>query len=474
MAAGDDAPAALTQLSAVEATAAMRRGELAAEDYAEALLARAARLPQLNAFCTLDPPSVRAAAREADLRRRGSRTLGRLHGLPLPVKDSINTRALPTSNGTRSLAGFRPHEDAPVLAPLFAEGAILMGKTSLHELSCGWTSNNTFSGPVRNPYDLTRTPGGSSGGSAAAVAARIAPLALGEDTYGSIRVPASFCGLVGFRPTHGRYPNDGVMPLSRGRFDQSGPLARCVADVVLFDSVVTGRELAFSPPLLERVRVGFPPGQLTAGIDPECERLLEHALETLTRSGVQIVHAEVPAIFLEASDVERAILHEELLSSMMKYLDAQGASVTLDELIDAASENLKPLLLASRTPGPREAYERALQRRVQIETSAAEYFREHRLDALALPPTLMAAFAQSDAHAVDIAGQRVDLFEAIGRNVAIGSCARLASLVLPIGRTGGGLPFGVELAAPSGADERLLALSLAIERVLGPIEPPAL
>jgi indoleacetamide hydrolase len=138
-----------------------------------------------------------------------------MHGLPIPVKDSVNTKTLPTSNGTRAFAEFRPKDDAAVLKLLFAQGAILMGKTNLHELSFGWTSNNAVFGPVHNPYDPSRVPGGSSGGSGAAVAARIAPLAIGEDTLGSIRVPATHCGLAGLRPSFGRYPDGGIMPLTQ-------------------------------------------------------------------------------------------------------------------------------------------------------------------------------------------------------------------------------------------------------------------
>ena len=165
--------------------------------------------------------------------------LGTLHGLPIPVKDSVNTKALPTSNGTRALKDFRPKEDAAILKPLFAQGAILMGKTNIHELSYGHTTNNLAFGPTRNPYDTSRVPGGSSGGSAAAVAAHMAPLAVAEDTFGSIRVPASFCGIAGLRPSVGRYPGAGVMPITP-RWDTGGPLARTVADLILFDSVVTG------------------------------------------------------------------------------------------------------------------------------------------------------------------------------------------------------------------------------------------
>jgi mandelamide amidase len=177
----------------------MRNGDLKAEDYARALLDRAQHLESLNAFRTLDREMLLEAARAADKVRASGDAIGALHGLPIPVKDSVNSKALPTSNGTSALRDFRPRDDAGVLKALLAQGGILMGKTNIHELSYGWTSNNEVFGPVHNPYDPTRVPGGSSGGSGAAVAARMAPLAVAEDTLGSIRVPATMCGLAGLR-----------------------------------------------------------------------------------------------------------------------------------------------------------------------------------------------------------------------------------------------------------------------------------
>lgn len=172
-----DKPQSLTELTAIVAVTARRNGELKAEDYARALLDRAHQLEDLNAFRTLDREMVREAARAADQARTSGVAVGSLHGLPIPVKDSVNSKTLPTSYGTRAFRDLRPREEAGVLKVLWAQGAILMGKTNLHELSLGWTSNNGIFGPVRNPYDPTRVPGGSSGGSGAAIAARIAPLA---------------------------------------------------------------------------------------------------------------------------------------------------------------------------------------------------------------------------------------------------------------------------------------------------------
>jgi mandelamide amidase len=229
------------------------------------------------------------------------------------VKDSINSKALPTSNGTRALRDFRPRDDAGVLKALLAKGAILMGKTNLHELSLGWTSNNGIFGSVHNPYDPTRVPGGSSGGSGVAVAARMAPLAVGEDTFGSIRVPASMCGLAALCPSFGRYSDDGIMPLTDAKFDQSGPLARCVADLALFDATVTGASAPLSVTRLQGVRIGIAPESLLSGLDPEVERVTNAAFHKLRAAGVTLVEAELPDIAKNAAAVAATIIGYEVM-----------------------------------------------------------------------------------------------------------------------------------------------------------------
>ena len=205
----------LLELSAVDVVAKLRNGDIAAERYAAAILERCQQGQTLNAFITLPQEQVLEAARAADRLRGSGAKLGALHGLPIPVKDSVNTKDMPTTGGTPALRNFRPKQDAPIVRTLLAAGAIVLGKTNLHELSFGWTSNNLAFGAVHNPYDVRRIPGGSSGGTAAAVATRMAPLGVAEDTEGSIRVPAAMCGIAGFRPTTGRYVTTGAVPISR-------------------------------------------------------------------------------------------------------------------------------------------------------------------------------------------------------------------------------------------------------------------
>jgi indoleacetamide hydrolase len=384
----------------------------------------------------------------------------------------VNTRAQPTSNGTKALRDFRPKQDADVLKPLFDAGAILMGKTNLHELSLGWSTNNLAFGPVLNPYDVKRTPGGSSGGSAAAVAARMAPFAISEDTYGSIRVPATFCGLAGLRCTYGRYSTVGVMPIGKDKFDQVGPLARTVEDLVLFDSVVTGAKDRATPRPLNSVRIAISPGYLFDSIDPETRRIVEAAIDRLKQAGATLVHAELPQSVRPASDVVREILGYELIAAFASFLESQGTGVSLDELVAQSSPNLEPYLEASRKPGPPERYQALLRQMAEIKATTLAWYNEHRVDAVAFAPALMPAFPQGDAQEVDINGRKVALFTAIGRNIGLGSCASLASLVVPAGLTASGLPVGLELDAPPGSDRRLLALGLSVEQVLGPMRPP--
>ena len=457
---------ALAELSATTATAAMRAGELKAEDYANALLDQAERNKDLNAFRTLHPDKVREMARDADRRRRSGMSLGALHGLPIPVKDSVNTKNLPTSNGTRALRDFHPRDDAAILNPLYAAGAFAMGKTNLHELSCGWTSNNATFGPVLNPFDRRRTPGGSSGGSAAAVAARIAPLAIAEDTYGSIRVPATFCGLAGLRVTFGRYSSRGVMPLGREKFDQVGALARSVADLALFDSVVTGTPEPLRGVPLKGVRIAVPPKLEDSSLDVDVVSVVAGAIERLEHEGAILVREALPTSVGEASDVVRGILGYELIQSFKDFLAAEQTAVSLEQLIQEAGPNLVPLLSASRNPGPPEEYQRLLKRRAQISAALEDHYRAHRLDLIAFAPSATAAFAQGDPATVKVNGKDVPLFTSIGQRIGPGSCASLACLVLPAGLTRSGLPVGLEFDAPSGTDRRLLGLGIVLEQAL--------
>ncbi|MFI4973840.1 MAG: indoleacetamide hydrolase [Caulobacterales bacterium] len=470
----------MIELSATRAVAAMRAGEFTAEAYADALLARCAAGQSLNAFITLSPDRVREAARAADRLRAAGGALGALHGLPIPVKDSVNTKDLRTTAGTAALRDFHPAADATAVARLRAAGASVLGKTNLHELSFGWTSNNLAFGAVHNPYDPARIPGGSSGGTAAAVAARMAPLGVAEDTQGSIRVPAALCGVCGFRPTTGRYPTEGTAPITP-LFDQIGPHARVVSDLALFDAVMTGDARPIEPVPLRGLRLGLVRGYYFAGLDEQVEQAMDAVLGRLRAAGVVLVEAEAPGLADLVSQVTGPVQIHDAAAALTAYLKASGAPVSFDQLMAQVSPDVKAIFERFVVPGApfavsdtayaaaRDVHRPAMQRLF------ADYFSQHGVAAILFPATMTRATVIGQADTVTIAGAEVPFATAIARNIAPGSTAGLPGLILPAGLTREGrLPVGLELDGPAGSDRHLLGVGLAIEAALGPLPAPAL
>ena len=465
----------MIELSAVEAVARMRDGDLTAEDYATALLARCDAGRHLNAFISIAPDRVKEAARAADrLRAAGSRR-GPLHGLPIPIKDSVNTADHPTTSGTATLRGFRPRVDAPVVRALRAAGGLVMGKTNLQEMSLGYTCNNMAFGAVRNPYDPTRIPGGSSGGTAVAVAARMAPLGVAEDTCGSIRVPAALCGIAGLRPTTHRYPSAGVMPLTP-LFDAVGPLAREVADLSLFDSVMIGDFAPLAAVRPDAVRLAMSPTQYFAGLHPEVARVANEAMERLAEAGVAFVEAEVEDLTAHVDAANYPIICHDTVRMIKGYLREFETGVTFEQLLAMVGENIRDSLEA-RVPGGRlwvsdEAYAAARDvHRPALQEAFARCFRATGASAIVYPTTLMPAPPIGQELEVEIGGRRLPLRTAMARNIAPASCAGLPGLVLCAGLTREGLPVGIEFAGPAGSDRALLALGQTLEGIIG--RPPA-
>jgi Asp-tRNA(Asn)/Glu-tRNA(Gln) amidotransferase A subunit family amidase len=464
-------------LSAVDAVDAMRTGALTAERYAGALLERCARLKALNAFITLEPSLVLEQAREADRRRASGAPLGPLHGLPIPVKDSLNTAQYATSGGTPALRGFRPPADAPLVATLRSAGAIVLGKTNLHELSYGWTSNNLAFGAVHNPYDPTRIPGGSSGGTAAAIAAHMAPLGVAEDTEGSIRVPAALCGVMGFRPTTRRYSTVGAIPAC-SLFDQTGPEARSVADIALFDRVASGdmREIDALP--LKGVRFCMWSGYWFEGLDTEVERITRDAIASLRAAGAEIVEAEVPGLRDLMAHTADSIVDHDVRLELAHYLAVNGAKLSFDELIARASPDIRATFAHEVMPGSpgfvsEAAYETAVKVYLpRLRRTFKDYFARTGAAAILFPTTLVTAPRIGDEGELSVGHRKMSFDVAVGRNIATGSRTGLPGLVIPTGIAADGLPVSMEFDGPAGTDRTLLGLGLSLERVLGHVRPP--
>lgn len=476
---GDSDDDLLLDLTATQAVARMARGLLSVERYARVLLARCMATRVLNAFITIEPERVLAEARARDRELRAGRRPGPLFGLPIPVKDSVNTRDYPTTAGTPALRHFRPQEDAPVLRTLRAAGAIVLGKTNLHELSWGWTSNNLAFGAVHNPYDPSRIPGGSSGGTAAAIAARVAPLGIAEDTEGSIRVPAALCGIMGLRPTTGRYSTEGCAPIS-SLFDQIGPHARSIEDLALFDSVVTQEWDPLSPKPLNGVRIGVVRDYWYSDLDPEVERITGAALRRLEEAGVVLVESELPGLAHLIDLITYPVQNHDVRVALAQYLKKYRAGITFEQLLSQASSDIKESFRTDVLPGganfvSEESYSAAVGTHLPaLQRLFRGYFDRTGVAALVFPATRVPALPIGSEADVEIQGRKIPFDVAIARNIAPGSTAGLPGLVLPAGLTSSGLPVAIELDAPAGADRALLSLGMSVATELGTLPPARL
>jgi Asp-tRNA(Asn)/Glu-tRNA(Gln) amidotransferase A subunit family amidase len=453
--------------------------DFTAESYAAALLTRCESSRALNAFITLEPAQVLEAARASDRQRQSGAKLGPLFGLPIPVKDSINTRDYPTTAGTPALRGFRPAKDAPVVKALRDAGALVLGKTNLHELSFGWTSDNHAFGAVHNPYDPSRIPGGSSGGTAAAIAAHMAPLGLAEDTEGSIRVPAALCGICGFRPTTGRYSTEGCVPISP-LFDQVGPHARRVSDLALFDSVIARDPQALSLKPLKGVRFGIVRDFWFTGLDPDVERVIELAMQRIKAAGAEIIETSMPDLQRLVSLTTNTIQLHDVRTSLALYLKRYHTGVTIDEVVAKASEDIQETFREYVLPGTANFISEAAYAAARdihlpaLRSLYRDYFARTGVAAILFPATMIAAPPIGEDVTVSIRGHKLPFATAIARNISPGSTAGVPGLVLPAGLTSSKLPVGIEFDAPAALDRSLLALGISLESALGPIAPPNL
>ena len=465
MAISEEEAAALT---ATDAVAALAAGELALAEYVEALLRRTERLGHLNVYVTHDADAVLAAARRPDAGR------GPLHGLPVGVKDSIGTADMPTGAGTPGLDGWTPPVDAAVVTALRGAGATITGKLGLHELSTGVTSNNAHTGPIANPYRPDHHTGGSSGGTAAAVTAGLVPAGLGGDTGGSCRIPAALCGCVGFRPTLGRYSQDGCVPISSTR-DTPGPLARTVADVRLLDAACTGAQPTARREL-DGLRVGVPRDPFYADLDPRVAALAEATLDLLAMYGAVLVEVDLATLPEIHERAGLAIPIFEAPRELAVYLLRHEAPFGPRDVIDriAGPQERELWTMHVEAADYREAL---VVHRPALQSLYAAAFADHEVEALVLPTTVLPAVPNQppgEDTTVVHNGETLPLFPTYLRNTDPASGAGLPALSVPAGLADDGLPVGMELVGPPGSDDVILAIGEALEAARGPIPPPAL
>jgi indoleacetamide hydrolase len=467
----------LTELSAGDAAARIRAGTLRSEDLVRALVDMTERRRDLNAFITFDREHALAAARKADGLAARKSFAGPLHGVPIVVKDNIHVAGLPNSAGTPGLRNFVPARNAPVAEKLIRAGAIVLGKTNMHELAFGITSNNAAFGPARNAYDPTRIAGGSSGGTGNAVAARMAPAGLGSDTGGSVRIPAALNGITGLRPSLGRYSQEGITPIAHTR-DTAGPMAREVADLVLLDTVITGARDKVAPAPLRGLRVGVPRAVFWQNLDAETERLATAALDRLRGAGALLVEVDMPGLAELNGKVSFPIALYEANVDLTRYLKRYRVPLDIKALAERiASPDVKGLFASAIVPGakdaiPEKVYRDALAARPALQRLYAETFKTHTIAALVFPTTPLPAAPIGDDQTTKLNGADVPTFPTFIQNTDPGSNAGIPGLTVPIGRTAAGLPVGLELDGPAGSDRRLLGIGLALEALFGRLPAP--
>jgi aspartyl-tRNA(Asn)/glutamyl-tRNA(Gln) amidotransferase subunit A len=471
----------LTELTARDAARKIRAGEVGARELTDAVLARIAeRDPTVHAYITVTADAARRKADAVDQRRASGADLGPLAGVPIALKDNLSTKATRTTAGSRILGEYSPPYDATVVQRLRAADAVFVGKTNLDEFAMGSSTEHSAFGPTSNPWDSTLVPGGSSGGSAAAVAAGEAIAGLGSDTGGSIRLPASFCGVVGLKPTYGRVSRYGLIAFGSS-LDQIGPLTRDVTDAALLLSVIAGHDRLDStsldwpvPDYVESLgrevgdlRVGVPREYFAEGLDPLVEQAIRTAIMQLSGLGVNVDEASLPNT-RHALAAYYVVAPAEASANLARF---DGVKYGIRE----AGRDYREMLERTRDAG----FGTEVKRRIMIGTYtlSAGYYEAYYLqaqkvrtlvkqdfdkafeafDVLAVPTAPTVAFPIGARTEDPVAMYLTDVY-----TVTVNG-AGLPALVVPCALVRG-LPVGLQLIGPSGSEEALLRLGYAYEQ----------
>ena len=463
---------------------AVRSRKVSARDVADHYLERAARHDgTVHAFLHLDPAAIRAEADAVDRRVAAGDASGALLGVPVAIKDNLYTRGVPTTCASKILADYRPPYDATVVARIRAAGGVVFGKTNLDEFAMGASTENSGYGTTRNPRDLARVPGGSSGGSAAAVAAGFAPLALGSDTGGSVRQPASLCGVVGLRPTYGLVSRYGLIAFASS-LDQVGPLALNVDDTMLLMEVIGGHDprdstsrkvdlapLAKAPaPTLAGLKVGVPAEYKVEGVEPEVRAAVERCEQLLVKAGARLVPLALP-LTPYAIPTYYLVVTSEASSNLARFdgvrygprADARELShmYGLTRAQGFGDEVKRRIMLGTfaLSAGYFDAYyKKSLQVRQRILQEFTEAFT--KCDFVLGPTAPTAAFPIGEKASDPVQMYLCDVF------TAPAPLAGLPALSIPCGTTKGGLPIGAQLQGPACSDFRMLRVARELEKLL--------
>ncbi len=472
--------------SATELAAAIRARRVSAGELVEAHLARIARHnPALNAICTLDEAGARRRARDADRALARGELWGPLHGVPMTIKDALETGGVRTTGGYPPLKDYVPARDAPVVARLRAAGAILLGKSNVPPLSADYRADNPIFGRTNNPWNLERTPGGSTGGGAAAVAAGLAAFDVGSDLAGSVRTPAHFCGLFGAKPTERRVPNTGHIPEPPGlpravrHMNVLGPLARSVDDLDLILRVIAGPDDAEwdVPPVpwveaperpLAALRFAWSSDFAGVPVTADTRRAIANLAAELARHGARVEERN-PAGFDfelawetwgEIAIAERAATAPERVAERVAAL---RASLGDDVPVARGSARGARASIAD--------YMAALTRRDALIGALEKFFDDW--DAFLCPVTVSPAIPHVPfGTPIDVDDRKVPYFLAGTAYTCPFNLTGSPALVLPLARSTGGLPIGVQIVGRRWSEPALLALARRLVFLTGPFQPP--
>ena len=478
----------LTMMTAAGLAAAMAAGEVSALEVTDAHLARIGDADdRVRAFLHVATEQARQAARAVDQRRAAGEPLGPLAGVPLALKDVFTTTDMPTTCGSAILDGWRPPYDATITRRLRAGGVVILGKTNMDEFAMGSSTENSAFGPSHNPWDLSRVPGGSSGGSAAAVAAFEAPLGIGTDTGGSIRQPAAVCGVVGVKPTYGGSSRYGVVAFASS-LDSPGPLARTVLDAALLHEVMSGHDPCDAtsvdapvPPVVAAarqadvsgLRIGVVPELSGEGCQPGVLARFSEAVELLESLGAKVAEVSCPH-FSYALPAYYLIAPSECSSNLARF-DAMRYGLRVGDDGTASAEEVMSLTRA-------QGFGAEVKRRIMLGTYAlssgyydAYYGKAQQVRTLIIRD-FEAAFEQVDVLVSPTTpttafplGERVDdpLAMYVADLCTIPSdLAGNAALSVPCGLAPDGLPVGLQIMAPVLADDRIYRVGAAVEAAL--------
>ncbi len=456
----------LANLSIEQAARALRDRELSPLELTDAYLDRIERLnPRINAYITVTAERAREDARRATEEFAAGKLRGPLHGIPIAHKDLYETAGIRTTGGSKIHADHIPDADSTVARKLREAGTILLGKLNTHEYAYGVTTNNPHYGPTRNPWDPARIPAGSSGGSGAAIAAGLATATTGSDTGGSIRMPASLCGVVGLKPSYGRVSKAGVLPLSY-LFDHTGPLTRTVMDAGLMFNAMAGYDPADPSSLclpvqdvtagidagIRGLRIGVPRGYFFEQLEDEVATALEAAIAELRRLGAEVREVDIPGV-LEGVWGLFGFVHAEALQ-----IHAHGIEHRLEDF----GADLRAIL---GSPGP-DAATLMLGLRYRDALTAAMHSMLEEVDVLVTPTTPITAplIGQETVRHGDV---EEPVLHAMIRCTAPFNATHLPALSVPCGFTTAGLPVGLQIAGRPFDEAMVLRVGYAYEQATG-------